>query len=163
MRLIIISLLFISHLAQANSKDLRERALKLIPNELAELSKNDSFEQLKEKFKDKIIEVKNEKVIYLKYFKKDNDVTIGFENGKFSYTLVSFNQSDKGSLYKRDLDQLSEDEKKLQAKKAIEKAHEKGRDIDLIVKDQSIKFKFKNNSSRDIKSILIWNKGDEMP
>lgn len=141
----------------------RVEILKLVPEELASLKKSDTFDDLSSKFKEKIKKSQDQKTLYLKYFSKQNDVTIGFNNGKFSYVLIKLPNDHNSSLFDKIYDSLTEKEK-VQLKDYNSKSgHKVGRDITVNLKDQSIRLKFKHDDSKALQSVLIWNPGDKTP
>ena len=141
----------------------RSEILKLIPAEFSSLTKSDSYDDISSRFKDKISNSNKQKTLFLKYFGKDNDVTIGFDKGQFSYLLIKLPKQEKSSLFQKIYDSLSEDEKKKLVQINTSSGHTVGRDITVDLKDQSLRLKFKNDNSKTLQSVLIWSEGSKAP
>lgn len=158
-----ILFILIAGIASAQGPSLRDEVLKLIPKEFAELSSKDTFDGLSEKFKDKILDVKNQKTLFLKHNTKDNDVTIGFENGKFSYLLIKL-PKDESAMFERTLASMNKNEKDALYKKVNSGGgHHFGKEIEVELPDESLRLKFKNDSQKTLRSVLMWNKGAKAP
>lgn len=159
--LLLISIFIISSVNAKNVE--RTEILKLVPRELAILNKSDTFESLSSRFKDKIKNTKDQKILYLEYFNKDNDVTIGFNQGKFSYILINLPDQKKSSLFNKIYDSLTEKEKKQLKENNTKSGHDVGRYITVNLKNQSLRLKFKHDESKALQSVLIWNQGEQSP
>ncbi len=162
MKYIILFFLFISISIFAKPIE-RNEILKLVPSELANLNKSDTFETLSSRFKGKIKKSKEQETLFLKYFSKDNDVTIGFEKGKFSYVLIKLPEEHKSSLFDKIYESLTDKEKQELKEKNTMSGHEVGRYLTVNLKDQSLRLKFKHDDSKSLQSVLIWNLGDDTP
>lgn len=163
MKYLILLFIFISNSIFATPSVERNEILKLIPSEFSNFSKKDTFESLSSRFKAKISKSKDQKTLFLKYFSNDNDVTIGFEKGKFSYVLIKLPKQEKSSLFNKIYDSLTEEEKKQLVKNNTKSGHEVGRDITVNLKEQSLRLKFKNDETKTLQTVLIWNEGVKTP
>lgn len=151
-------------IASSNEIQLREEVLGIIPKELSALSAIDRFEDVRTRFKDKLIGKQNQETLYLGYFTKDNDVTLGFSEGKFSYALVKLPDDKNKAFFERVMSSMSQAEKNKLAKKIKSGGgHHFGKEFEIELPKQALRLKFKNNEEKTLRSVLFWNKGAKAP
>lgn len=163
MKYLILLFTFLSSTIFATQSIDRGEILKLIPSEFSNFKKTDTFEDLKVRFKDKIIETKDQKTLFLKHFRKDNDVTIGFENGKFSYVIVKLPKKERPSFFKQVFDTISVEERRKILRDNTNSGHEVGRSISVNLEDQSLRLKFNNDETKTLQTVILWNEGAKAP
>lgn len=164
MKCLILLLSIYSQLAFASEIELRKEVLALLPQELSSLSDTDTYESVKAQFKDKIIDTKDKQTLFLGYFTKDNDVTIGFKDGKFSYVFIKLASKNRNAIFEKTIDSLSSSQKAKFDKSLKEGGgHEFGRELAIELPEQAMKLLFKNNEAKDLHSVVFWNKGAKAP
>lgn len=127
-----------------------------LPQELTKLSYKTTKQELVNTFKNKI-SLSEKDTLYIDYFKKSNDVTIGLTKDHFEYILISppLNQIKEPELFKKVYSSLSDEEKKHLEKPMNLKTHDEGRYITVKLPREYMTLKFINNEEKTLVSILL--------
>lgn len=162
--IVILGLLSFSIGASSRSS-LRTEVLKLLPSELASISKTSSKTELEKTFKSKLKD-KDHDALFLHYFVEKNDVTVGLKNEKFHYLYVEVPQEIQAkakSLFSKVYSQLSAKEKAKIKENMGSGGHSAGRSIKIDLPEQNLKLEFANTEDKRLISIIYWPIGGERP
>lgn len=151
----------------ASPPSVRDEIIKMLPEELTKIDETQTRAELEKKFADKIQKKEDKDALYLQYFEKKNDVTIGFKKDHFQYLYIEFsldwNKKIPG-LFERTLKSIPPEELKKQEKKAlVNTSHESGRYLILDLPKQGLKLEFLNNENKDLRSVIMWKPGRDLP
>lgn len=139
----------------------------LVPQELRELKPTETAISLEKKFSLKFRKTIPEKALYLKYFEKKYDVTIGFQNGTYRYLYLELPHAlSKKSvgLYQTLMGQLTDKEKEtILRTNAMDTTETKGRTLTVDLPKESMRLEFSNDETNTLQSILLWHPGDLIP
>ena len=158
-----VLLLSLQVLATPNAS-IRKEVMAKLPAEFSEIKKSQDSTSLKKTFSKKIKKAESD-TLYLQYFEKKNDVTIGLKDKRFEYLYLevpaSMKEKFKG-LFARAYDKLSEsDRKNILSSKSP--AHENGRYLEITLPDEGLSLRFDNDDRKDLHSVLYWVPGEKRP
>lgn len=161
-KLLYLIVLLLSLQAHASSTA-RDEILKIVPSELANLSKED-FKTVSTRFQDKISGKKSNS-LFLNY-NNANDVTIGFKKDKFKYLLMEASSEMKEKtpgLFGRIYTSLDQKEKNKITKEMSTPSHNAGDIIVINLASESLRLEFSNNENKTLKRIIMWPMGEQSP
>jgi len=137
---------------------------KILPAELVK-TLQEKASKAEETFKKKIYK-KETDALYLNYFGRNGDVTLGVKDHQVSYLYVKIPPEiqKKAHLFDRAYDSLSDQEKKALHKKMSEStSHDKGRYTLIELPQKSMKLEFNNDERRTLRSVILWPLGEKLP
>lgn len=161
--LIFLSFLFSTYLYASEA---RQEVLKLLPEDLVQILGKDA-DIAEQQFKAKISKKEKEGTLYLKYFEKSGDVTLGIKDKVVVYVYAELptavSQKNPG-LFKKALTWMTPEELEKQKEKISEdESHEAGRFFQLDYPKESLKLEFINNAQKTLHSVVIWKEGEKAP
>ncbi len=143
--------------------NIRTEVMEILPSEISALNNSTDLKAVKKKFSRHI--KKSEKdAVYLHYFSKNNDLTIGLKDQHVSYVLVKVPASIKSkaqNIFEKAYLRLSKAEQKLLLQN--ENSHEAGNYIEIKLPEEALTLKFINNDKKDLHSVLFWTPGEKQP
>ncbi|MFA5584734.1 MAG: hypothetical protein WDA09_11020 [Bacteriovoracaceae bacterium] len=149
-------------MAQLERKDVEN----ILPSELVKTLKDRDLVKVEKTFEKKI-NSKEADALYLDYFGKKNDVTLGIKDKKVSYLYVRIPteiQKKQNDLFDKAYDSLTQKEQEALNKKIAEdSSHGKGQFTTLDLPKKSMRLEFFNDEKRTLRSILLWPEGEKLP
>lgn len=150
-----------STMAQLERTDIEN----ILPAELVKTLQEKKVSKVEEALKNKIYK-KEADALYLNYFGRNGDVTLGVKDHQVTYLYVKIPAEiqKKTNLFDRAYDTLSEQEKKALNKKSSENtSHDKGRFTRIELPKKSMKLEFNNDEKRTLRSVILWPLGEKLP
>ena len=151
---ILIGCLLWAH-AQAG---VREDVLAHVPPELAKLSPTVSAATLHKQFDKKVISKNDKDAIYLHYFGKENDVTIGLKNNHYDYLFLKANsllQSKTQGLFQKLYVNFNSSQKKEFDKAQRSPSHDAGRTLTMNLPQEGLTLLFHNDEEKSLYAIVV--------
>lgn len=151
------------HVFAVSDSNIRSEVLNMLPTDLSNIDKSTDLKSISKKFSKQISRSEKD-AVYLNYFSKSNDVTIGLKNKKVSYVLlkVPFQIRSKAqNLFEKAYLRLSkEDQRKLLKNN---NSHEAGMLVEIKLPEEALLLKFKNTDKKELHSVIFWTPGEKLP
>lgn len=133
----------------------------LLPKELVSLDETATKQELRDRFKDKLLPQKDhaDAALFLHYFSTTNDVTIGLKDDHLDYVYVEVTpdlRSKGAELFDSAMASLTEEEKTtFEQDLRNQRGHEAGRFVTVKVPRQKLTLQFYGNEARELHSVIL--------